>query len=151
MLGADTKINLNPIERIIGEHDLDKSRLGARRHASVVVASYSCMWSAAGCRGCGRIRVLAVYMIANNGGKVSNLIVGPHQSIPFTLHHEQGAPLFTGTAPQFGDTLWRIYFNYKEEKSDYTTFPENLIHFTKKEHAQAQRKEWFKHKEERAA
>ena len=24
MLGADTKINLNPIERIIGEHDLDK-------------------------------------------------------------------------------------------------------------------------------
>ena len=23
-LGADTKINLNPIERIIGEHDLDK-------------------------------------------------------------------------------------------------------------------------------
>ena len=29
MLGADTKINLNPIERIIGEHDLDKLELGA--------------------------------------------------------------------------------------------------------------------------
>ena len=29
MLGADTKINLNPIERIIGEHDLDKLIGGA--------------------------------------------------------------------------------------------------------------------------
>ena len=29
VLGADTKINLNPIERIIGEHDLDKLIGGA--------------------------------------------------------------------------------------------------------------------------
>jgi len=29
VLGADTKINLNPIERIIGEHDLDKLEMGA--------------------------------------------------------------------------------------------------------------------------
>ena len=79
MLGADTKINLNPIERIIGEHDLDKLIGGTAAHISVVVASYSCMWGAV----VSRIRVLAFYMIANNGGKVSNLIVGPTQSIPF--------------------------------------------------------------------
>ena len=53
MLGADTKINLNPIERIIGEHDLAKLRLGARRRTSVVVASYSCMWGAEGVAGLG--------------------------------------------------------------------------------------------------
>ena len=106
MLGADTKINLNPIERIIGEHDLDKSRLGARRRISVVVASYSCMWGAAGCRGCGRFRVLAFYMRANNGGKVSNLTVGHHQSIPPTLHHRTGCPLLVSLAP-----LHRGYLN----------------------------------------
>ena len=55
-----------------------------------------------------RVRVLCVYMNTNNGPKVSNLTVGPTQVIPSTLHHEQGAPLFTGTAPQFGDTLHQL-------------------------------------------
>ena len=39
-------------------------------------------------------RVGRFYMNTNNGGKVSNLTVGPTQSIPFTLHHEQGGPTF---------------------------------------------------------
>ena len=45
----------------------------------------------------------------NNGPKVSNLTVGHHSFIPSTLHHEQGAPLFTGFAPQLGDTLLTNY------------------------------------------
>ena len=74
-LGADININSNPIEGIIGEHDLAILRVGARRRAIAVVASYLCMvW--------GRFRVLAFYMRANNGGKVSNHTVGPTQSIP---------------------------------------------------------------------
>jgi hypothetical protein len=40
-----------------------------------------------------RVRVLAFYMRANNGGKVSNLTVGPTQSIPLTLHDTIGCPL----------------------------------------------------------
>jgi len=47
-------------------------------------------------------------MIANNGPKVSNLTVGHHSFIPFTLHHEQGAPLLASLAPHTGDTLPRI-------------------------------------------
>ena len=103
MLGTNAKINLNPIEGIIGEHDLDKLKLGERRRASVVVAPYSCMWGAV----MSRIRVLAFYMRANNGGKVSNHTVGPTQSIPLLArnatpkrnttqhHHELGCPPFS--------------------------------------------------------
>ena len=48
-------------------------------------------------------------MIANNGGKVSNLIVGPTQSIPFATPlpwpPTKGAPLLASLAAAFGDTL----------------------------------------------
>jgi hypothetical protein len=37
-------------------------------------------------------------MVWNNRGKVSNLTVGHHSFIPFTLHHEQGAPTFYGNS-----------------------------------------------------
>ena len=53
-------------------------------------------------------RVHAFYMIANNGGKVSNLTVGPTQSIPFTLHHEQGAPLLYRISAAPWESLLRI-------------------------------------------
>jgi len=63
--------------------------------------------------GVGAVRVDAFYMKWNNCPKVSNLTVGHHQFIPFTLHHEQGQPpLFMGTAPQFGDTLHQLYFSH---------------------------------------
>ncbi len=49
------------------------------------------------------------YMVANNAGKVSNLTVAPHQSIPFTIHHEQGAPPLASLARVTGDTLLTNY------------------------------------------
>ena len=87
MLGADTKINLNPIERIIGEHDLAKLEGGT--------AVRKCRCSLLFVYAVERVRVLAFYMRANNGGKVSNLTVGHHQSIPPTLHHRTGCPPFS--------------------------------------------------------
>ena len=63
-------------------------------------------------------RVHAVYMKANNAGKVSNLTRGHHQSIPLTLHHEQGAPLYTGSAAVVGDTLKKNYELHTTAQSD---------------------------------
>ena len=42
----------------------------------------------------GPFRVGRFYMIANNAGKVSNLTVGPTQTIPSTLHERTGCPTF---------------------------------------------------------
>ena len=57
----------------------------------------------------GPFRVGRFYMIANISGKVSNLTVAPHQFIPSTLHHEQGAPLLASLARATGDTLLTNY------------------------------------------
>ena len=63
-------------------------------------------------------RVDAFYMKANYAGKVSNLTVGHHSFIPFTLHHEQGAPLYTGSAAVVGDTLKKNYELHTTAQSD---------------------------------
>jgi len=89
-LGADTKINLNPIERIIGEHDLAKLEGGT--------AARKCRCSLLFVYAVERVRVLAFYMRANNGGKVSNLTVGHHQFIPLTNTEQQGAPFLASFA-----------------------------------------------------
>ena len=114
-------INFNPIERVIGGHDLIDR---VERGRTTIINSPPLLLLACALVGrvafvCPRVggwrfRVDAFYMNTNIGPKVSNLTVGHHQYIPITFcfttkfTNEQGAPLFMGTAPQFGDTLTPI-------------------------------------------
>ena len=58
--------------------------------------------------GGGRVRVRPVWLETNNGGKVSNLTVAPHQFIPLPFYHRKGGPVLLQIECVLWESLHRI-------------------------------------------